>query len=111
MKISKLQYDHLTEVGEIIHKAKSGRLILKLFEQTTIKAGDTIVDSQGKKIGNVNELIGSVNSPYASVILLKEDFKIKSGEKVFRFIAKNTKKYFPKSFKNSYNTKKGRRKI
>jgi hypothetical protein len=40
----------LTEVGEIIHKAKSGRLILKLYEQTTIKTGDTIVDSQGKKL-------------------------------------------------------------
>ena len=101
----------MTEVGEIIHKAKSGRLILKLYEQTTIKTGDTIVDSQGKKIGNVNELIGSVNSPYASVILLKDDFKIKAGEKVFRFIAKNTKKYFPKNFKKSYNTQKGRRKI
>ena len=101
----------MTEVGEIIHKAKSGRLILKLYEQTTIKTGDTIVDSQGKKIGNVNELIGSVNSPYASVILLKEDFKIKSGEKVFRFISKNTKKYFPKNFKKSYNTQKRRRKI
>jgi rRNA processing protein Gar1 len=101
----------LTEVGEIIHKAKSGRLILKLYEQTTFKTGDTIVDSQGKKIGNVNELIGSVNSPYASVILLKDDFKIKSGEKVFRFIAKNTKKYFRNRFKKSFNTPKGRRKI
>jgi len=101
----------LTGVGEIIHKAKSGRLILKLYDQTTIKTGDTIGDSQGNKIGNVNELIGSVNSPYASVILLKDDFKIKSGEKVFRFIGKNTKKYYPKSFKNPYNTKKGRRKF
>ena len=101
----------MTEVGEIIHKAKSGRLILKLHNQTTIKAGDTIVDSQGKKIGNVNELIGSVNTPYASVILLKDDFKIKSGEKVFRFIAKNTKKFFPNRFKKSFNTQKGRRKI
>ena len=100
----------MTEVGEIIHKAKSGRLILKLYNQTTIKTSDTIVDSQGKKLGNVNELIGSVNSPYASVILLKDDFKIKSGEKVFTFIAKNSKKYFPNSFKNSYKTKKGRRK-
>ena len=101
----------MTEVGEIIHKAKSGRLILKLYEQTTIKTGDIIVDSQGKKIGNVNELIGSVNSPYASVILLKDDLKIKSGEKVFRFIAKNTKKYFRNRFKKSFNTPKGRRKI
>lgn len=110
MKISDLQYDHLTEVGEIIHKAKSGRLILKLYEQTTIKSGDTIVDSQGKKIGTVNELIGSVNSPYASVILLKDDLKTKSGEKVFRFIAKNTKKYFSKDSKKSNHTQKWRRK-
>jgi RNA-binding protein len=100
----------LTEVGEIIHKAKSGRLILKIYEQTQIKTGDTIVDSQGKKIGIINELIGSVSSPYASVIMLKDDLKTKSGEKVYRFIAKNTKKYFSKTFKKSYNSQKGRRK-
>lgn len=112
MKISKLQYDYLTEVGEILHKAKSGRLILKLYEHTTIKTGDTIIDSQGKKLGTINELIGSVNSPYASVIMLRDDFKTKTGEKVFRFITKNTKKYFPKSFKKRYtNTQKKRRNI
>jgi RNA-binding protein len=102
----------LTEVGEILHKAKSGRLILKLYEHTTIKNGDTIIDSQGKKLGTINELIGSVNSPYASVIMLRDDFKTKAGEKVFRFIAKNTKKYFQKDFKKRYNnTKKKRRNI
>jgi rRNA processing protein Gar1 len=112
MKISKLQYDYLTEVGEILHKAKSGRLILKLYEHTTIKTGDTIIDSQGKKLGTINELIGRVNSPYASVIMLRDDFKTKTGEKVFRFIAKNTKKYFPKGFKKRYtNTQKKRRNI
>ena len=55
MKTRKLQYRFLTELGEIIHKAKSGRLILKLFEMTKINAGDTISDSHGKKIGNVND--------------------------------------------------------
>ena len=101
----------MTEVGEITHKAKSGRLILKLYEQTTIKTGDTIVDSQGKKIGNVNELIGSVKSPYASVIMLKDSFKIKPGEKVFKFINKNAKKYFPKGFKKLYKNQKRRRQM
>ena len=113
MKISELQYYYLTEVGEILHKAKSGRLILKLYEHTTIKTGDTIIDSHGKKLGTINELIGSVNSPYASVIMLRDDFKTKTGEKVFRFIAKNTKKYFPKGLKKKRytNTQKKRRNI
>jgi rRNA processing protein Gar1 len=101
----------LTEVGEIIHKAKSGRLILKLYVQTAIKTGDTIIDSQGNKIGNINELIGSVNSPYASVIMLKDNFKIKSGERVFKFINKNAKKYFSKGFKKSFKKQKQRRQM
>jgi rRNA processing protein Gar1 len=99
MKIRNLQYKFLTDVGEVIHKAKSGRLILKLFEETKINAGDTIIDSHGKKIGNVNELIGSVNSPYASVILLNEDFEPRRGEKVFRFTSKNPNKHFSTGFK------------
>jgi RNA-binding protein len=105
MKISKLQYDHLTEVGEIIHKAKSGRLILKLLEETKINPGDTISDAHGKKIGNVNELIGSVNAPYASIILFKEDFKPISGEKVFRFISKSQNRHFIKGVKKSSGQK------
>ena len=96
MKTRNLQYKLLTEVGKIIHKAKSGRLILKLFEMTKINAGDTILDSHGKKIGNVNELIGSVNAPYASVILFNENFKPISGEKVFRFISKSQSSHFIK---------------
>ncbi|HET7644028.1 MAG TPA: hypothetical protein VFK40_11010 [Nitrososphaeraceae archaeon] len=104
MKISKLQYDLLTEIGKIIHKAKSGRLILKLFEESPIKMGDTIVTSHGRKIGIVNELIGSVKSPYASVLLADEGFETKSGEYVYRFIPKNTKKYFSKGFKKPFRT-------
>ena len=105
MKTRNLQYRFLTELGEIIHKAKSGRLILKLLEETKINAGDTISDSHGKKIGNVNELIGSVNAPYASVILFNEDFKPIPGEKVFRFISKNPSRRFIKGVKKSRGQK------
>ena len=101
MKTRKLQYKFLTELGEIIHKAKSGRLILKLLEETKLNPGDTISDAHGKKIGNVNELIGSVNAPYASVILFSEDFKPIPGEKVFRFISKNQSSHFFKGVKKS----------
>jgi rRNA processing protein Gar1 len=72
--------------------------------------GDTIVTSQGRKIGIVNELIGSIKSPYASVILVDSDFESKSGEKVYRFIPKNTNKYFSKGFKKSFRTGNWRRK-
>ena len=106
MKTRNLQYKFLTDVGEIIHKAKSGRLILKLFEETKIIAGDTILDSEGKKIGNVNELIGSVNSPYASVILFNEAFEPRPGEKVFRFISKNPSKRFSTGFKKFRSQKR-----
>jgi rRNA processing protein Gar1 len=101
MKTRNLQYRFLTELGEIIHKAKSGRLILKLLEESKINAGDTISDAHGKKIGNVNELIGSVNAPYASVILFSEDFKPIPGAKVFRFISKNQSRHFFKGVKKS----------
>ncbi len=110
MKMRNLQYDLLTEVGEIIHKAKSGRLILKLFEMTKINAGDTILDTHGKKIGNINELIGPVNSPYASVILLDENFEPQAGEKVFRFISKNSYRGFRKGFKKTPSQKMRRKK-
>jgi rRNA processing protein Gar1 len=110
MKTRNLQYKLLTEVGKIIHKAKSGRLILKLFEMTKINAGDTILDSQGKKIGNVNELIGPVNSPYASVILFDENFEPRAGEKVFRFISKNPNRRFTKGFKKIRSPKLRRKK-
>ena len=105
MKTRNLQYKLLTEVGKIIHKAKSGRLILKLFAMTKINAGDTILDSHGKKIGNVNELIGPVDSPYASVILLDENLEHKAGEKVFRFISKNPHRSFTKGFKKIHGQK------
>ena len=105
MKTRKLQYKFLTELGEIIHKAKSGRLILKLLEETKLNPGDTISDAHGKKIGNVNELIGSVNAPYASVILFSEDFKPIPGEKVFRFISKNPSRRFIKGVKKSRGQK------
>jgi RNA-binding protein len=100
----------LTEVGEVIHKAKSGRLILKIFEMAKINAGDTISDTHGKKLGNVNELIGPVNSPYASVILLDDDFEPKAGEKVFRFISKNPYRGFRNEFEKIHGKKVRRKK-
>jgi len=57
----------LKEVGVILHKAKSGRLIVRLSRK--VPPGSTVFDDRGKKLGTVVELIGPVKSPYASVAI------------------------------------------
>src|SRR3712207_7242527 len=62
------------EVGEIIHLAKSGRLIVKLnaMGAERIKAGELLIDGSGRKVGRVAELLGPVKTPYASVITMTD---------------------------------------
>jgi RNA-binding protein len=57
----------LLQVGIILHRAKSGRLIVRLSRE--LRTGVTILDGDGKKLGKVVELIGPVRAPYASVSL------------------------------------------
>ena len=62
-------YYTLEKIGEILHLAKSGRLIVKVDEQVSHKLiGQALMDDKGTKIGKIIELIGSIKSPYASVI-------------------------------------------
>jgi rRNA processing protein Gar1 len=79
----------LEKIGEILHLAKSGRLIVKVDEQISHKLiGQALVDDKGIKIGKIIELIGSVKSPYASVIP-SVDSKYSVGGKVFSSNARN----------------------
>ena len=54
----------MREIGEILHKAKSGRLIVRLNEK--VEAGQVLLDSKGRNAAKVIELIGPVSKPYAS---------------------------------------------
>lgn len=79
----------MEKIGEIVHFAKSGRLIVKVDEQISHKLiGQALVDDKGIKIGKIIELIGSVKSPYASVIP-SVDSKYSVGGKVFSSNAHN----------------------
>lgn len=79
----------MEKIGEILHLAKSGRLIVKVDEQISHKLiGQALVDDKGIKIGKIIELIGSVKSPYASVIP-SVDSKYFVGGKVFSSNARN----------------------
>jgi RNA-binding protein len=61
---------HIMErIGEIVHLAKSGRLIVKIDENISPRLmGQSLFDDSGSKVGKIIELIGPVKSPYASVI-------------------------------------------
>src|SRR3712207_7514760 len=74
------------EVGEIIHLAKSGRLIVKLnaVGAERIKAGELLIDGSGRKVGRVAELLGPVKTPYASVITMTDRTSRLVGSKVDR---------------------------
>jgi rRNA processing protein Gar1 len=84
MKMSTTNQPSLTVVGKILHKAKSGRLIVKLDEKVEVNNGSMLFNSTGHKIGKINELIGPVISPYASVILLDDKLKVIQGDKIFK---------------------------
>lgn len=75
----------IIEAGEVIHIAKSGRLILKVGNGIALKPGEILFDRVGKKVGRVTELIGPVDAPYASVLLVSVQVKSPKGSKLFRF--------------------------
>lgn len=58
----------MEEVGKVMHLAKSGRLIIKVDKW--LKPGTILLDSKGRKLAKVTELIGPVKSPYATALPL-----------------------------------------
>ena len=73
----------LQEVGEIMHLANSGRVIIKLSIEIT--EGQLLCNESNQKIAKVTELIGPVRNPYASAIPLTNNLKKITGMKVFLF--------------------------
>jgi RNA-binding protein len=56
----------MQEVGEALHRARSGRLIVRLFKR--VEPGSTLLDSKGRNAAKVVELIGPVSKPYATAV-------------------------------------------
>ena len=71
----------MLEVGEVLHIANSGRVIVRLSKE--IKEGQILCDKNSQKIGRVTELIGPIKNPFASAIPLSNNLKKISGIKVF----------------------------
>ncbi len=69
------------EVGEILHQARSGRLIIKL--EKDVRIGEVLLDTKGKKVAKVMEIIGPIDAPYASAQPLTDRVKKYIGSKVY----------------------------
>ena len=71
------------EIGEVLHLAKSGRIIVKVRQGAAANPGQLLVDATGRRVGKVVELLGPVRAPYASVIPLTDKPSRLAGSKVF----------------------------
>lgn len=72
----------MQEVGEVLHRAKSGRLIIRLTGR--VDPGTVLRDSKGRNAAKVVELIGPVSNPYASAAPASDRADTgKEGKKLF----------------------------
>ena len=71
----------MQEVGEILHLATSGRVIVRLSK--TVTQDQILCDENSTKVAKVTELIGPVAKPYASAISLTDNIKRFVGKKMF----------------------------
>jgi RNA-binding protein len=85
----------LQEVGEVMHLASSGRVIIRLSKP--LRDGQVIVDGGGTKVAKVSEMIGPINAPYASAIPLTNNIKKHIGKQVY--IVEETPATRPKRFR------------
>jgi len=81
----------LQEVGEILHLANSGRVIVRLSK--VVQQDQILCDENSTKVAKVTELIGPVAKPYASAISLTNNVKKFVGKKMFTFETPSVKKH------------------
>ena len=80
----------MQEVGEILHLANSGRVIVRLSK--TVVQDQILCDENSAKVAKVTELIGPVAKPYASAMSLTNNIKKFVGKKMFTFEIPSAKK-------------------
>ena len=63
----------MQEVGEIMHLAGSGRVIIQLSKE--LVEGEILCDEKGTRVAKVMELIGPMKRPFASATPLTNNIK------------------------------------
>jgi len=85
----------LQEVGEIMHLAGSGRVIVQLSKE--LVEGQILCDNKGTRVAKVMELIGPIKRPFASATPLTNSINKFVGKRVF--ISDQTTANKPKKFR------------
>jgi RNA-binding protein len=78
------------EVGEVLHVAGSGRIIIQLNGDAD--EGHILCDRGGTKIAKVMELIGPLTRPYASARPLTNNLRNIVGKKLFALGAESERR-------------------
>jgi RNA-binding protein len=75
----------MIELGQILHTARSGRIIVKISIAASGKKvnGLSVIDMNGRQIGKIQEIFGPVSSPYASLQPVSEKLASVAGATVF----------------------------
>ncbi|WP_152023813.1 H/ACA ribonucleoprotein complex subunit GAR1 [Candidatus Nitrosomarinus catalina] len=85
----------MQEVGEIMHLAGSGRVIVQLSKE--LVEGQILCDNKGTRVAKVMELIGPIKRPFASATPLTNSINKFVGKQVFIFDQTTASK--PKKFR------------
>ena len=102
----------LKQVGEVLHLAKSGKLIVRLNPPYDLSIiGQSVVDKKGTRIGKIIELLGPVKSPLASALPIADTTKMMSGMPVYQaeIISRHrdeSMKHMRRSRKNLFKAKR-----
>jgi RNA-binding protein len=87
----------LQEVGEIMHLAGSGRVIVQLSKE--LIEGQILCDDKGTRVAKVMELIGPIKRPFASATPLTNNINKFIGKRVFMLEQSPANK--PKKFRRN----------
>jgi len=74
---------YVRRLGYFLHRSPSGKLIVKMTMHKIPRLGTRVVDSRGRYVGMVVDIIGPVRSPYIVVKPKNTDIRLKDYEELF----------------------------
>lgn len=73
----------LIRLGYFLHRTPSGKLLVKMTVKKPPRLGSRVVNSGGKLIGKVVDVIGPVKTPYAVVKPIRKDLELRNYEELY----------------------------
>lgn len=72
----------MRKLGYFLHKSPSGRIIVRITDRVP-RIGSRVVNSQGKTIGVLIDVIGPVKRPYAVIKPFEDEIKVRESEVLY----------------------------